>query len=466
MNPLVELKDFSFTYPSRGYRTVRALDSLNISINRGEFILVKGDSGSGKSSLLLSLCGIIPHATGGRIAGRLIIDNRDIREHDPHELSCLAGAAFQNPHNQFFTPTVRDEVAFSLQNRGVPGPEMAIRIKESLEYTGLAGFEDRSPRTLSGGEKQRLLLSILLAWDPPVFLLDEPFSALDPEGAVQLAHLLEKLHREKSKTIILAEKRGEYIESFADRVLYLEEGKTGTDPEFENGQWKKFPLSSLKRTSSEEKKVSLEINDLSFTYPQGRMIFSHDNFTFAGGEITALRGVNGSGKSTLASLIMGVLKPQGGSILLGEDDLGPLSLAKRAQSVGYLLQNPDLQLFAPTVKEEIGFGLKHLSPEERENRIGETLEFFHLEELSDTPPSILGFAMRKRITLACVYARKPLFSLLDEPDWGQDREGLNLIGNYMNETVSRGGGVILITHNDTLASAWQARSIILGGKGK
>lgn len=471
MKALIEFRDFSFTYPPRGDldHPVRTLDNLNLAIFPGDFLLLRGDSGSGKSTLLKALCGLVPHESGGKVAGQLILDGREIRDTGPTELCDLAGMAFQNPRNQLFTPTVREEIAFSLQNRAVPAPEMASRIGRSLDYVGLSGFEYRSPRSLSGGEKQRLLLAILLAWDPPVFLLDEPLSALDPRGRTELAKLLGRLSREKGKTIIMAEKGEVFSGSFPRRTVVLRRGRLEEAGKAPLG---KPPLPADlpgdRPGAGVPEGSSLNIENLSFSYPSRgdfpeRRLFQGANFSFPSGRITTLAGANGSGKSTLASLIAGLLSPRKGTIRHGDRDLTSMTTAERSSFMGYLLQNPDYQLFSSSVEDEIAFGLKHLPPGERRDRLEETLEAFHLTDLALTPPALLGFSLKKRVTLACLAARQPSFSLLDEPDWGQDGEGLSLIEAYMERALSRGGGIILISHNLKLAARWEDRRITLEG---
>ncbi|MDC7219272.1 MAG: ABC transporter ATP-binding protein [Spirochaetales bacterium] len=459
---MIKAEDFSFTYPvprslqkegRADFFQKRALDRVSLTIESGEFLLLTGGSGSGKSSLLLALSGMIPHVTGGKIGGKLAIGGKEIRSLNPSLLAETTGAAFQNPHTQLLTPSVREEVAFPLQNRGIPRGEMLRRIEKSLEFTGLTGLEDRNPRDLSGGEKQRLLLAVLIAWDPPVFLLDEPLSALDPAGAEAMMELLIRLNREQGKTIILAEKNLEYHKEGIGRVFHMDYGRIIEKPIQTESDF--FSFKSSPQILKEEL-PSLEISRISFAYPQSSPIFEDFSLSLKPGEVLALSGVNGSGKTTLASLIMGVLKPQKGAVKLGQLDLTSLSVAERARHLGYLFQNPDHQLFCPTVREELAFG-------GHEKAVEEALSYFKLIDYAELPPALLSFALRKRVALASVYAENSPFYLLDEPDWGQDRDGLEGIIRFVGEEKARGKGFLLISHNRRLVEALADREITLPG---
>jgi energy-coupling factor transport system ATP-binding protein len=455
---VIRAEEFSFTYPiPSGMEGVagpaffrKALDRINLTVSEGDFVLLTGGSGSGKSTLLLALSGMLPHVTGGKIGGTLHLGGKEIRTLNPSALSETAGVAFQNPHTQLFTPTVREEIAFPLQNRGVPSGEMEEKIRRSLEFTGLAGYGDRNPRELSGGEKQRLLLAVLLAWDPPLYLLDEPLSALDPPGAVQILGLLKTLNRERGKTIILAEKNlegGEFHRRFhlSGGCLVKEEHLS-------------YPVCPPVPGKDYPRDASLILSGLDFSYPGAPPLFKNFSLTLNPGETIGLSGANGTGKTTLASLLMGFLKPAAGRLLLGERDLSGHSVAERAGLLGYLFQNPDHQLFASSLREELGFGL----PEgDRESRIDDILEAFGLKPWENIPPAMLSFALRKRVALAAAAARDTPFMILDEPDWGQDREGMDMIRRFVRQGAGQGRGFLLISHNRLLVKELADREVVL-----
>ncbi len=465
---MIRAEEFSFTYPVPGdlkekagasdFFSRRALDRISFSLDKGDFALITGESGSGKSTLLLALCGMIPHVTGGKIGGSLFIGEREIRTLNPSVLSETAGAAFQNPHTQLFTPTVREEVAFPLQNRGIFRVDMEKRIEENLAFVGLSGMEERKPRELSGGEKQRLLLAVLLAWDPPVYLLDEPLSALDPEGAREIQALLLRLNREQGKTIVLAEKERDRSEYGASRLFRMERGGLS-----EVNSPSPFSFSGnsggSKKAFNPPEHPSLVLENVRFAYPGYPTLFENFSLTLEPGRTVCLTGANGSGKTTLASLMMGLLPMQRGALKFGEKDLTGLSIAGRSSCLGYLFQNPDYQLFNSTVREEISFGL---DPDEE--TISGVLAEFGLTGYGDLPPALLSFALRKRVALASVYARDTPFVILDEPDWGQDRSGLEGIVRYVREGTARGKGFLLISHNPALVETLADREIRLGGE--
>ena len=335
---------------------------------------------------------------------------------------------------------------------------MEKRIKESLAFTGLSGRENRKPRELSGGEKQRLLLAVLLAWDPPVYLLDEPLSALDPAGAREILDLLIRLNREQGKTIVLAEKSREGWNKGISRFFRMDRGRLTESAPPENISSIKEKEKKIQKVSGTDKPV-LSLEHIRFAYPGFTPLFRNFSLEIAPGEAVFLTGMNGTGKTTLASLMLGLLKPQKGVVKLGERDLTGLTIARRSAYLGYLFQNPDYQLFNPTVREEVSFGIN-----EEDGTFDEVLDRFGLSGYAQLPPALLSFAMRKRVALASVYARDTPFVILDEPDWGQDREGLEGIVRYVREGTARGKGFLVISHNPALVEALADREIRLPGR--
>lgn len=221
-SPLVQAEKFSFTYEKRGER---ALSELTFQISPGEIFLCTGGSGAGKSTLALALSGLIPHRTGGKLGGRLLLNGEDSRFTSPLELSRKGGISFQQPQEQFFTLSLEEEVAFSLEQRGLEPDVIRKRVRESLKFTGLEGFEQVRPQDLSGGEMQRASLAILLAMRPSLYILDEPFAALDPQGRKEILELLLRIRDQEGAAFVLFTKDPIPLIPVADQVLLLNQGR-------------------------------------------------------------------------------------------------------------------------------------------------------------------------------------------------------------------------------------------------
>lgn len=220
--PLLRVQDFSFTWPGADRR---CLDGINASVEPGQWIVCTGGAASGKSSLALALAGLIPHKSGGKIRGQVLVQGTDSRDLSPVRISDIAGISFQFPQGQFFTLTLEEEIAFSLEQRGMEPQEIRRRVHESLDFTGLGGYEDRSPQELSGGEMQRAALAILLAQKPAVYLLDEPLAALDPKGRQDILNLLSRIRQKENASILLFTKSPLPVMPYADALWLMEQGR-------------------------------------------------------------------------------------------------------------------------------------------------------------------------------------------------------------------------------------------------
>ena len=225
---MIEVDSLTYTYP---HRTDPALEGIELNIPAGQFCGIVGPNGAGKSTLCYALSGFIPHFYRGQYKGRVVVEGRELSSTPLGELAGEVGLVFQNPFNQITGAryTVREEVAFGLENLGVPRPEMAKRVEEVLSRMGLGGLADRSPYALSGGQQQRLAIASILVMRPKVIVLDEPTSQLDPVGTQEVFSALEELVRERDTTVILAGQKLEWLARFADRVLFLDGGRLVAD---------------------------------------------------------------------------------------------------------------------------------------------------------------------------------------------------------------------------------------------
>ncbi len=527
--PAILIHDLHYAYPPplHGGAPVSVLRGVNLAIDGGEFVAVLGRVGAGKSTLCMALNGLVPHATGGVFRGDVTVLGRNTKTHAIADLARSVGLVFQDPEMQLTQMRVEDEVAFGPENLGVPTEEIEERVTWALDAVGLAGYRDRSPLLLSGGEKQRVAIAAMLAMRPQALVLDEPTANLDPAGKAAIFNLLARLARERQITIVLATQEMERVARYVQRVVVLHEGMIALDdtpaavfaqapllrawgigaPQLaelaslltqQTGRPYRFlrmgeayaqlrgelsaaaaplrsaadqsdaslpPQTPASRAAETVPQPQLALEQVSFNYPDGTPALRNVSLSVAAGEFVALLGANGSGKTTLAKHLNGLLKPTTGCVRVTGRDTRPLRVAELARTVGYVFQNPDHQIFAATVEEEIAFGLRlqGLSPAEVAERVDWALATFDLEPHRASPPALLGWGQRRQVAVAAVLAARPQALVLDEPTGGLDARSRDELMAAVTAFNRSGGTVILITHNMRLVAEYAARAVVMSG---
>ncbi|MDO8484148.1 MAG: ATP-binding cassette domain-containing protein [Candidatus Limnocylindrales bacterium] len=436
---------------------------MDVELDPGDCLLLVGPSGSGKSTFGLALAGLIPREIPGVVAGSLTVDDRETAAFEPAELAAAVGLVFQDPAVQLVMDRVEDDVAFGLENRGWPRRRMQARVPEVLAAVGLAGFERRHARELSGGEQQRLALAGVLAAEPGILVLDEPTANLDPAGATAFLERLADIRARRAATIVLVEHRVEAAWPLADLVLAL--GPDGTPiaagtpdavlreagPRMAAaGIWlpeAAGPPAVVAGPSAPEPigRQILEARDLRFGYDRLAPVLRDVDFVAAEGERIALVGPNGGGKSTLGRLLVGLLRPQRGIVRLDGQDPARLPPASLARLGGYVFQRPEEQFLAQRVIDEVTLGLRSDELDEAArlmDRLGLPLGTF--EERS---PYRLSGGEQRRLSLACALVRRPSVLILDEPTFGQDRRGYEALLAILRDMVAEGACLIAATHD-------------------
>ena len=495
-DPIATFSGLTYRYPERGSPALRSLDW---AVAAGEFVTVTGPSGSGKSTLLRCLNGLTPHFSGGTFDGKVTVVGHDTRHYSPRVLARLTGFVFQDPEAQFVTSRVDDELAFGMEQLGVPAVTMRKRVEEVLDLLGIAALRYREIATLSGGERQRVAVAAALALQPSILALDEPTSQLDPWGAEEVITALTRLNEDLGLTIVLAEHRLERVVSHTDRLTVLDRSGTvaldgparDTLCQIDTDNlpallalarhlgWRPLPLSIKEGRAAQRRDVAAgrvpAPAPLDLAPPGGSAIVALQR-VLAGwdrnpvlrdidlevrpGELVALMGRNGSGKTTLLRIVAGLHRPSSGRVMIAEQDTARLHPADVAQTVGYLPQNPSAHFFAETLGAELAFTLKH----HRHSRLDPetTLALLGLEHAASRNPRDLSGGERERAALAAVLVGAPRVLLLDEPTRGMDAARKRALISMLGRLRAEGVAILLATHDVELVAEVASRVVLLG----
>ncbi|MGC9334673.1 MAG: ABC transporter ATP-binding protein [Anaerolineae bacterium] len=490
----IHFDHLTYTYPDSSHP---ALHDVTLDVQEGEFALVAGPSGAGRSTLLRCLNGLVPHFTGGTVGGRASVGGHNPVKEGPEVLSHVVGFVFQDPEAQFVVDRVEDEVAFALENAAVPPAEMRLRVEEVLHLLDLAALRDRPLDTLSGGEKQKVAIAAALALRPRILALDEPTSQLDPQSAEEVLQALVRLNQDLGLTIVLAEHRLERVLPYIDRLIYL----SGPDHGVLSGparsvlgevdlapplvalgkalDWDPLPLtvkegrqfsaqipmsqapSSKSQSPTSGRDAQIEIRDLHFSY-NGRAVLQGVDLQIAPGELVALMGRNGSGKTTLLKCVVGLLHPSSGEIKMRGASLIGQKTADICREVGYLPQEPDDLLFADSVGDELEITLRnHSLLDSPPIAPDDLLARLSLQDLKARYPRDLSAGQRQRVALGAVTVTKPHLLLLDEPTRGLDYDAKRELMRLLREWQAEGAGIVLVTHDVELVAQAADRVVLL-----
>lgn len=430
------------------------LQELHFEVNYGEVTLLSGLSGCGKSTLLQLINGVIPRIVSGEWEGEVWIDGENTEGYSMSRISRKVGSVLQNAESQIIHQTVEDEIAFGCENFGISPDDIEDRIADASKTLQLG--RDWKTRTLSGGQKQRVVTASTLAMEPRILIFDEPLANLDQRGAVELLELLGRLARE-GRAILLVEHRLDVVLPYVDVVWQMENGTV--HPVTDKAAYLNRQISLIHDTREDCitkaspavccRQVHKQFGD--------RVILDALDAEISVGERILLLGENGCGKSTLLNLIGRLLKPDAGSIIQSFDPrLGKKADRAWFRSVGVVYQNPNYQLFMPSVQEEICFGTKDT------DYALEVAARFGLEPLLERHPQSLSEGQKRRVTIAAILAQKPKLLLLDEPTVGQDYAGLQQMVKVLNEIHrEQGNTMITITHDFRCAAALCDRALWL-----
>lgn len=506
----IEVKGLKYKYP---HTSKLVLDGIDFEADKGQFIGIIGENQAGKSTLCQAFAGLVPTMFRGAYGGKVIIDGVEASKVPIAVLCQKVGLVFQNPFNQLSgaKDTVFEEIAFGLQNLGIPREEIGKRVDKALKLLDIIKYKDRNPFDLSGGQIQRVAIASILAMEPEVLVLDEPTSQLDPQGSEDVFLVVEKLAK-TGITIIMVEQKMEKLAAYCDKILLLHRGlqvaydvperifsredlrELGVEPPVytqvskalsvyrKEGDDLLYPVTlkqiqnhkdrfppALSKTAGDrnlDKQVEdiFTIKDLGFHYIPGAPVVS--NLTLSlDTRPTAVIGQNGAGKTTLVKLLKGLLKPKAGTVLLEGEDISGRTVAQLAKKVGYVFQNPDDQIFKNQVLEEVMVGPLNIgmTRKEGEQRAREALEMVGLLHAEKENPYDLDLSERKMVAIASVVAMDPKVLILDEPTIAQDARGREVLGQLIRTMTERGKFVLAILHDMDFVARYFERVIVMTG---
>jgi len=476
----LEIEGLTFCYHSR---QEPAIQDISFDLQPGEVMLLAGASGCGKTTLMRCINGLIPKIYRGSLEGQIRVYGRPVSEMSMAELSQSVGTLLQDPERQIVGSYVLNEVAFGLENLGLPRGEIMERVERTLDYLGIAHLRDREVFNISGGEEQKIALAGILVMEPRILLLDEPLASLDPASSSGALQLFRRLADDGISVLLVEHRVDEVLAIQPERVLYLEDGKAVYlgDPQgmLDVVDYRRVKLPArtvVRRARNAEpppefqpalppptQQPLLAFQIVGFrSRPELPETLRGVNLQVHPGDVIAVLGANGAGKTTLVKHALGLLKPTRGQVLLEGQDTRKLTVAQAAHTIGYVFQSPTQMLYAPTVEEELAFGPRNLAhpPEQIRADVSWAIRTVHLEPELKTPPLALSFGQQKRVSIAAVLAMRSRILMMDEPTAGQDYWNYR---SFMDTILQMPGfeAILFITHDVDLAVIYANRILLI-----
>ena len=505
--PVIEFNNFGYQYNAQAEPTLHGVD---LTIYKGEKVLIAGPSGSGKSTLAHCINGLIPFSYIGEITGSLKINGKETKDMSLFEISKTVGTVLQDSDAQFVGLTVAEDIAFAMENDCTPHEAMLQRVQQAAKEVNVLDVLAHAPHELSGGQKQRVSLAGVLVDDVSVLLFDEPLANLDPATGKAAIELIDDIHKRTESTIVIIEHRIEdVLHRDVDRIILVNEGRIVADtspdellcsgllgdnglreplyitalkyagvqltPDMHPASLAKMQLSEDARAQvqnwfratppappREKGEELLRAEGIRFAYPNGKEALCGIDFELRRGELMCIVGQNGAGKSTFSKVICGFEKPQHGVLYLNGRDIAPLTIKERAEHIGYVMQNPNQMISKNMIAEEVGLALTldGMEPEAIQQRVHETLKVCGLYPFRNWPVSALSFGQKKRVTVASILAMGPDIIILDEPTAGQDFRHYTEIMEFLLELNRQGVTIVMITHDMHLMLEYASRAAV------
>ncbi len=507
--PVIQFEQFTFKYHSQ---TEPSLIDMDLTIYEGEKVLIVGPSGSGKSTLAHCLNGLVPFSYKGNMTGNLLIKGTPTASLDIFTLSKMVGTVLQDTDGQFIGLSVGEDIAFTLENELVPQKKMHDIVEKTAKLVDIHHQMNYSIHELSGGQKQRVSLAgVMVDEEIDILLFDEPLANLDPATGKYAMELIERVHTDTNKTIIMIEHRIEdALHIPFDRIIVVNEGCIVADmtpdallasdilsdvhireplytkalkyhqclvtEEMQPAHIDTLHISNQTKLALQQKMdedfstltqpranhTVLDVKDVTFSYDKKKIIDSI-SFQIKAGEMVAIIGKNGAGKSTLSKVICGFEKYSDGTIMFHDQDIRDKTIFERAKHVGYVLQNPNHMISKHMIYDEVALGLvqRGLTEEEIKERVYETLRICGLYPYRNWPISALSFGQKKRVTIASILVLNPSILILDEPTAGQDLRHYTEMMEFLLTLNRQGITIIFITHDMHLMLEYTNRALVL-----
>lgn len=466
---MIEIEHVSFQYTGAQEENLK---DFSLHVNKGECVLITGESGCGKTCVTRIVNGLIPHFYEGKMTGQVLIDGRDIKSVQPHEFSDKIGSVFQNPRSQFFSLDTDSEIVFGMENKGMAYEEMLDRYQNTVKELHIEELKNRKIFDLSGGQKQIVAFASVYALHPDVYVLDEPTSNLDPDAIEELRRLLRYI-KSQGKTILISEHRLYFLRDIVDRIIVMEHGrKVG---EWETADFEKmgeeryhamglrsfFPTQfTLSCGVNEEQKniaPALKVENLSVGY-ENVSVQQDISFSVYPGEIVGIIGKNGCGKSTLARTLCGLLPEIEGEIRFKRK----VSWKKRNREAYMVMQDPDYQLFTESVLQEVM--LTSLGDQHKISKIDKILDILNLTIYQNNHPMSLSGGQKQRTAIAVATLMDTDVLIFDEPTSGLDYKNMIGVAGILHTLAEMGKAILVISHDNELLMKVCNRGIIIGNR--
>ena len=461
---MIELKNITFSYEGREQGGLR---NINLTVKNGECILLCGRSGCGKTTITRLVNGLIPRFYAGELTGQVLIDGKDIADLTMYKIAEKVGSVFQNPRTQFFNTDSDSEIAFGLENQGMPTEELRQRVETTAADLEIQSLRNRSLHALSGGEKQKVAFASVYAMNPDIYLLDEPSSNLDVDAIQDLRKHL-KLVKQQGKTILIAEHRLYYLMDVADRIVYMEHGQIAgiyTPEQFraiEKDERKRMGLRAVDlhevhpqftRPGATENKI-LKLQDVGLYYKK-QAIVEHINLSAGMGEVIGVVGHNGAGKTTLSRTLCGLHKEASGQFLWNEK---PQDRKERLHRSYMVMQDVNFELFADSVEAECSFGIRN--PDK--SLIETTMDSLGLLPYRTHHPNTLSGGQKQRVAVAVSMICGKELLVFDEPTSGLDFDSMEQVALLIQKLSAMGKVIFVVTHDYEFVCRTCSRVLVNG----
>ena len=466
---VIEFDNVSFSY---GTQTEGSLRNINFKVKEGEFILLTGQSGSGKTTVTRLINGLIPHFFEGSLTGTVKVLGSDIKTITPGEMGKNIASIFQNPRSQFFTTNSTKEVAFALENYGIDRNEMIDRVNCAFHDLEAESLMDRDMFSLSSGEKQKIAIIAAKALNPKIYVFDEPSANLDINSILNLKKMMERL-KKQGYTVIVSEHRLFYLKNLVDKCLIMKDGKIDRelekndienlhDSDIRAFKLRTFKLSNIKYKLKDnlivnKQNADFKVNNLNFSYDVNHSVLSNCNLEGNFGETVAIVGHNGSGKTTLGKIMSGLLKARGGQFFIE----GKLTKQKELyKSVYFVMQDADYQLYSDSVVSELMLSSMN-SIKQNDEKIENAITLLNISSFRNRHPQSLSGGQKQRVTIAAAIASNKKILIFDEPTSGLDYENMKIVSEAINTLRKKGILIFVISHDLEFLSRVATKAVFI-----